>query len=344
MKKILLLVFAVTTVFLSGCGGEEIDTLAVVVGSAFDKSDIENEILMTVCVLKANGRFGSEGKNDDTYMTVTKSAPTVAEAQSKMSLSLERRPFFGQNDVIVLSKNVPIHDIIISFYEGYETRGFENVVIAEKNAKDAMSAKNFIGPVGAVGITEALGSKNKNCIKGRRVHDVIAAMNGKSKAMLLPYAKTKDDEFSFESMCILKDYEFNGVLTEEESAGALMITGEYDSGNISVETEEGVIGVEIINCRSDIKYGGNTFLITVYADYALSGCGSVPDNINDRIENELENYMNSAIKKSYETDCDFLGFADKYYKYTGKDDKNSVRDFNISMQAICNLNFEGAVY
>ena len=344
MKKVAVLILAVVTIFLSGCGGEEIDTIAVVVGSAFDKSDIENEILMTVCVLKANGRFGSEGKSDDTYMTVTESAATVAEAQSKTSLSLERRPFFGQNDVIVLSKDVPIHDIIISFYEGYETRGFENVVIVEKNAKDAMSAKNFMSPVGAVGITEALGSKNKNFVKGRRVHDVIAAMNGKSKAMLLPYAKTKDEEFSFESMCILKDYEFAGVLTKEESAGALMITDEYDSGNISVETEEGVIGVEILNCRSDIKYGGDAFLITAYADYALSGCGNVPDDINDCIKNELENYMKSATQKSYETDCDFLGFADKYYKYTGKDDKNSINDFNISAQAVCNLNFEGAVY
>lgn len=356
MKKLMVCLLVLSLVCTS-CGmGEEIDTLGIVVGAAFDKPEVDGNINMTACILRVNGESGggesseSGGGRSKEYVIVNSEAPTFYEAQSRMMLKVERRPFWGHNNIILVSRDVNLKPIIEAFYNGYDKRGSEYVVVVKEKAGDTFKSANFMGNVGAVSINEILGMSNQNgYLTDINVHEFYTKMNSKSHAAYLPYGETSDEKFVFSGMCVVRDFVFLDTLTQDETIGSMIVQNEYKSGGISVPFGTAMGGVDLmaascsVECRSDM-----VFDIKVNASYSVEDLNGDTDIDNTTVAQVVNEYIkglvDSAIQKSKELDADFMGFANCYFDKFTQDMPGGLADANFNVTVDGELKFKGIEY
>ncbi|MEI6101096.1 MAG: Ger(x)C family spore germination C-terminal domain-containing protein [Eubacteriales bacterium] len=355
MKKLLPCLLA-CILLLTSCGmGEEIDTLGIVVGVAFDKPETEGNINMTACILRVNGggadseEGGSEGGGKD-YIIVNSEAPSFYEAQSRMMLKIERRPFWGHNNIILASQDTDLKPIMQAFYNGYDKRGSEYVVIVKGKAETVLASSNFVGSVGAVSINEILGmSKENGFITDVNVDELYAKMHSKSGASYLPYGETEDKKFTFKGLCVVRDYAFKGSLSADESVGSLIVLNDYKSGGISVPIGNAVAGVELLDTSCSVDCTEDKFFtIKVNAAYSVQDINGQTKMDNETVENlvnaAIKDKIQKAILKSIQLDADYMNFSDDYFRKFAKamPDDFKYSQFNITVNG--KLKFKGIEY
>lgn len=334
--------------------GEEIDTLGIVVGAAFDKPEEDGDINMTACILRVNGESGGGGGDDKggskEYVIVNSEAKSFYEAQSRMMLKIERRPFWGHNNIILASRDVNLKPIIEAFYNGYDKRGSEYVVIVKDKASDTFKSSNFMGNIGAVSINEIMSMTNQNgYITDVNVHELHTKINARSHASYLPYGEAGDEKFTFLGMCVIRDYIFLDVLTQDESIGSMIVLNDYKNGGISVPLGNAEAGVDLmqtscsVDCSQDM-----TFDIKIKASYSVEDLNGDTDMDNTTVAREINNYLSklvqSAIQKSIELDADFMGFSDKYFDKFAKDMPGNLADAEYNVTVDGKLQFKGIEY
>lgn len=335
--------------------GEEIDTLGIVVGAAFDKPKEDGNINMTACILRANGEAGGEssksgGDGGKKFVIVNSEAPSFFEAQSRMMLKIERKPFWGHNNIILISRDVNLKPIIEAFYNGYDKRGSEYVVILKDKASDTFDSSNFMGDVGAVSINEILGLTGQNgYIADVNVHQFYSKMNSRSHAAYLPYGETGDEKFVFSGMCVMRDFKFLDELSQDESIGSMIVLNDYKSGGISVRLGNAEAGVDLMSascsmdCTEDMAFD-----LRVKASYSVEDLNGDTDMDNTTvaqvINDSIKKIVQSAIQKSIDLDADFMGFSDKYFGKFAKDMPGGLADARFNVTVDGKLQFKGIEY
>ena len=355
MKK--LLVCLLVSIFVcTSCGmGEEIDTLGIVVGAAFDKPEEDGNINMTACILRVNGEGGGEsgesgGGGSKEYVIVNSEAPSFYEAQSRMMLKVERRPFWGHNNIILVSQDVDLKPIVEAFYNGYDKRGSEYVVVVKDNAGDTFQSANFMGNVGAVSINEILGMTNQNAyLTDVSVHEFYSRMNSRSHAAYLPYGETGDEKFIFSGMCVVRDFQFLDELSQEESIGSLIVQNEFKSGGISVPLGTAKAGVDLMEASCTMECSRDmVFDIKVKASYSVEDLNGDTDMSNAAVSKLVNEYIkglvDSAIQKSIELDADFMGFENDYFDEFAADMPGALADAKFNVTVDGKLKFKGIEY
>jgi Ger(x)C family germination protein len=355
MKK-LVACLLVCILLLTSCGmGEEIDSLGIVVGAAFDKPKADSDINMTACILRAKADGSGSGDGEESgggkeYVIVNSEAPSFYEAQSKMMLKIERRPFWGHNNIILASEDVDLKPVIQAFYNGYDKRGSEYVLITKGSAADVLETSNFAGGISAVSINEILGMDKENgYITDVNVDNFYAKMQSKSHASYLPYGETQDKKFAFLGMCVVRDYAFRGALTPDESVGSLIVLNDYKSGGISVPLGKAQAGVELMDtsCSVDCTQD-KIFTIKVKADYSIQDVNGNADFNNETVKTivnaSLKSKIEDAIQKSRELDADYMNFSDYYFKKYAKDMPGDFKLAQFNVEVDGKLKFKGIEY
>lgn len=356
MKRLLICLLA-CVLLLTSCGmGEEIDSLGIVVGAAFDKPKVDGDINMTACILRVNGggagsdSSGAGGGGGKEYVIVNSEAPSFYEAQSKMMLKIERTPFWGHNNIVLASDDVNLKPIIKAFYNGYDKRGSEYVVMVKGSAAKVLESSNFVGSVGAVSIDEILGMASQNgYITDVNVDELYAKMNSKSQAAYLPYGEMEDKKFTFKGMCVVRNYAFAGPLSQDETVGSLIVLNDYKSGGISVPMGQAMAGVELLqtSCSVDCTQD-KVFDIKVKAYYSVQDMNGETNMDNamaaEVVNGAIKNMIESALKKSEELGADYMGFSDDYFNKFAKDMPGGLADVKFNVTVDGKLKFKGIEY
>jgi Ger(x)C family germination protein len=357
MKKLLCCLLAALFICASCSMGEEIDTLGIVVGAAFDKPVNPGDINMTACILRVSGSGGGSSVGTGAssggakeYMVVNSEAPSFYEAQSRLMLKVERRPFWGHNNIIIAARDVNLKPIIEAFYNGYEKRGSEFVVIAKDNAAAALNSANFMGNVGAVSVSEVLTMTGQNgYITDVNVHELFSKMNARSRAAYVPYGQTANGNFDFLGMCVLRDYVFLSPLSGDETIGAMIVLGDYKSGGISVPLTGAVAGAELLETSCSVGCSKDkVFDIRVKASYSVQDVNGETDENNDevagRVDDRIKMMIESAIQKSKDLNADFMGFSDDYFKKYACDMPGGLAGATFNVTVDGKLMFKGIEY
>ncbi len=357
MKRLLCCLLAIVFICASCAMGEEIDTLGIVVGAAFDKPAQDGDINMTACILRVSGSGGGDsggsgGTGESSgggkeYMVVNSQAPSFYEAQSRLMLGVERRPFWGHNNIIIAAKDVNLKPIIEAFYNGYEKRGSEFVVIVRDNAAAALDNANFMGGVGAVSVSEVLTRTSQNgYISDVNVHELFSKMNAKSRAAYVPYGQTENGNFNFLGMCVVRDYAFIAPLSQDETIGAMIVLNDYKSGGISVPVNGAVAGAELLStsCSIDCTMD-KAFTIHVKASYSVQDVNGETEETNDevarKVDDAIKGMIESAIQKSKDIKADYMGFSDDYFKKYASEMPGGLADATFNVKVDGKLMFKG---
>lgn len=355
MKKLLACLVA-CVLLLTSCGmGEEIDSLGIVAGAAFDKPETDGNINMTACILRVSGGGSGSGEDEKEgaskeFVIVNSEAPSFYEAQSRMMLKIERRPFWGHNNIILASEDVDLKPIIQAFYNGYDKRGSEYVVVTKGKAADVFESSNFAGSIATMSINEILGMARQNGnITSVNVDELYAKMQSKSRTAYLPYGETEDEKFTFRGMCVVRDYAFRGALSPDESVGGLIVLNDYNSGGISVQLGEAQAGVELLDTLSTVDCTEDgQFDISVKADYSVQDINGETklDNhtVKEIVDAALKSKIEQAIQKSMELDADYMNFADVYYRKFAREMPGDFKSSQFKVTVDGKLKFKGIEY
>ena len=305
MRKFAILIFIFIFVFSLLGSGKEIDTLGIVSGMAFDKS--EKPIDISVCFLKANGAGGVQGEEGEAFFVASVKSDTFEKAKADISLKAEREPFFGHNDMIFVERDADIENILHQLYSDSDTRGSELVVICRDKASDVFKADNFMGDISTVSISEILQfASEKGNIEKINIHDLVYRMNKPSACCLVPVGESNDSHFEFLGMGIIKDYIFKGLLSEKEKTGAMLLSGK--SFLYTAEINGEAYKSRLISADTEFKNG--RFEISLYLELESGSDKKI-------FENYIKSCIRAAVSRAYKSRCDFLGFADEYFRKTG---------------------------
>ncbi|MCL6580004.1 MAG: Ger(x)C family spore germination protein [Firmicutes bacterium] len=152
---------------LSGCWDRrEVDKLAIVLATGLDLTP-EGDLLVTAQVVrpsevKASGG-GVMGGSPRAVVVAASRGRTVAEAIRGMSQVIGRRPFWGQNRVLVVSEELAragLAEILDWFFREREPRPRTHLVVFRGRAADVLAAENELETIPGLALDSllALGS------------------------------------------------------------------------------------------------------------------------------------------------------------------------------------------
>ena len=333
MKKCMLGLLVAGLLLLGSCGvGEEIDTLGIVVGTAFDQPADPKDFSATACILKANGEFGAEGEAAEGYALVQAEAPTFPELQDMLSEKTERKAFFGQNELLVLAKTLDTRRILQAFYEDRATRGNEYVLLSDGMAAKILKSDDFLGSISAVSLREIFKSGKTTMIQPMTVHEIIKKTSQPSGACLVPIGQMDGNGFVFCGMAVLDDYRYADTLDAEETKGTWYLTRQQITYADHVELDGCIYPVEMQKVRADLSYDEQSRTMKLHVECTLYCSREKKEEICAAYRKRVYAQIEAARKKASELQVDFVEFNNTAYRSTGSRQSHPVDWYRLETE------------
>lgn len=263
--RFFILSFLLTVVFATGCHGiQELDRISIVTGVSIDKADKPGSIELTVQVAKADavaGKGGAAPSEKSATMLLESTDTDVLGALNKLRRDNSRMLFLHHNQVIIFGKSIAesgLHPYLDSFMRNHEARMDIQVLVADSNADEILGTEMELEKISAVGIRRML--KNKTQISesfGTSFLTLISKLMETTTAPVIPIIKIAEEEdakrLSLSGFAVFRGDKMVGELTEEQARGLAWLMGEFKSGVLSFETEQGNAELDIIGSSSKLE-------------------------------------------------------------------------------------------
>ena len=263
-----MLSICVSILFLSGCWDRvEVNNLAIVTGTAIDKSD-DNQIELSIQIFvpKSVGSGGGQaGASEGGKMTSTASqtGENMADALSKLQGKLPRKIFWGQCKVFIFGEDLAkqgIQEQMDFLLRDPEPRGRAYVYVSEGKAKKILQLAPNLERYSAEVSREI--SNNRIGLQVT-IQDIDEMLTDSANAAALPYVKIKAQQQSegkpikyvhIDGTAIFHKDQMVGTLTESETRGILWLRNEIKgyTVNVTVEDAEGLVSLNPVSARVDL--------------------------------------------------------------------------------------------
>lgn len=360
MKKRLLPFLIALCLFLTGCfsGSHDLANIGVTKGIAIDVGETPDTFRMTVCMLKPDGQ--------GTYTNISAEGTTVSEIKSQISLVSERYPYTGQNDVILISRELAekgLDVVIQSFFFSNERHGAEQVVIMNGEAASALEYKEGFSPVPPVSIIKLLENANSNSgIAKANLKNVENGLKGIGHTTLIPIATMEEERLLLQGMAVIQDGKMVGELSESQAMGAKWIASKLEGGSMTISALGERVGIQILDHDSRItgRQVGDTlhFDIDISLNFAVAEQSGTQDMTLPENEEELRAATEeavrfealSAIDAAQAMHADFLNLAPIYLNHNdearaayGENWENLLPQFTFDVQVEGILKYYGVL-
>lgn len=360
MKRIVCLFLKVTIVSfialnLTGCWNNvELDKIAIVMGIGIDKTTQIGEVDMTVQVantktLKSSSTdIGSKTIGD--YFNLESTGDTIFNIVSDFSKRSNRKLFFAQNQVIILSRGIAeegLEKCIDFFCRDSETRSLVWVLICDKTANEVLDIKSDFESIPSRGINELVKQQQYNSQAPMvDLHKFASRLMSKTTSPIAPLIKVSvegNKKIVYVSgTAVFKQDKMIGEMNEKETRGMLWVIGEVKKG-IIVTADPGSnnkVSLEIICASSkiipEIENGKINMQIMIKEEGNLGEQSDSNDLANPKVievleknkESIIRNEVMLALKKAQSLDADVFGFGEAIYQKYPKEWKNMKENWN----------------
>ncbi len=276
--NILIAVVMAFILFTGGMNTRYLKDLVVVEGVGIDKST--DGINLTVQTLNVGINNGAQIPQGNMTINSEQKAKTIPNAVSKMSKSLSKRMFFGQNKIIAIGKELAEADFsshIDYIMRSSDTRADVAVCLSANDAKTIIDSKENDTTVPCENILYLINSNEKaglSCYV--KTNDLINMYADKTTDIYMPVLERKKDEKSVSSKGIAL---FNGdrlahITNDDETMGFVIMNGKPENVVLEAKSEKfGNIGVKLsdIKCKKStaVVDGKIVFSVSVKADMII---------------------------------------------------------------------------
>ncbi|WP_242833773.1 Ger(x)C family spore germination protein [Desulfosporosinus sp. OT] len=239
MSKILLLMLILAnTLFLSGCWNyQEIDRLVLVAGIAIDKSETDDQYLLTVETVDIKGGGESEMNSN----TITVAGDTLFDAEKNMSSISGKKLYFAHARVAVLSQDVAKEGavkVIDWLARNVELREDIEVLVSQaRTAKEILETGSKVDQIISFELDRVL--KNEKRIANapeKELWKLISDLEGSSISAVLPAVSLKEVNSrilpSVMGTAVFKKDKLVGFLNGDDTKDLLFIQDKVNGGSL----------------------------------------------------------------------------------------------------------------
>ena len=244
--------FAILLVILLLCTGcmkpIRINNRAIIEGIGIDIAD--GEYMLTLQI------FSSDGGGSQTAVDVGKTnslivktkGKSIAQAIDAAALKQGKQIFYGQNKIIVLSREAAragLSEVLAFFGANLKSRPNIDLIMANGSAGEILTAKISEGVMPALAIKNMLDNSDINgtILRGDIMHAAAARQNGVTGCYMPVAAKTLDDNddegIELLGTAIFSGGRLAGVATHSETRGILWLRDEIGETQMLVSTADG---------------------------------------------------------------------------------------------------------
>ena len=344
-KKILSLLVALVLVMVtfSGCSGKDtkrgLNSLAIVIGLAIDKSEGENQgfetfgeekekILMTTQVVR-NDSVGQQGSSQQgsgssekgdvgkPYWNVEVVGGNLLETIRAATHITNRSLYLAQNQVVIISSDVAkdgIAKYLDFFFRDHETRYDVSLIIADGKAGKVLATESHLDTLPAQDLYKLINSQKRD--SGTPDCTLFSFMRDYKtpyKSALVPFVRIIEPEneerspFLFVAgSAIFKEDKMVGLLDEEQTRGILWVTDKVSDGIVALDFNGIDISLEILDSKGkfDAKYSDGKITVKSKAEVVFSlgeyqGAGRFDEETIEKMKTMAEDKIKKEIKEAF---------------------------------------------
>ncbi|MGN0522048.1 MAG: Ger(x)C family spore germination protein [Eubacterium sp.] len=332
--KIIICIITIAALF-SGCmNTQHLKDLVIVEGMGIDNSD--SQVQVSVQTLNVAINSTSEVlKGNNTIVTQSK-GDTVLDAISNLSKVLSKKLFFGQNKLVVFSKDVTQKDFekkLDYFLRSTDSRVDVAVCISDTKAKDILESKENDALVPCESILYLIKNSEKQGLGAYvTTNDLLNAYSDKTSDIYLPVLEKDEEEKSvkIKGIGIFSKNNLAYITDDDETMGFLLIKGAIDNAILEIEDKElGKIGIQLSDVSAKksaaVENGGIVFNVKLKAQIMINEVEKgmitkLDEEKVKRISKLTEEEINSKCKKAFEACQKYKSDCVRAGEYLAKDE------------------------
>jgi spore germination protein KC len=361
-----------TVLCFGGCyDRRELNTLAIVLGTALDKAGKEGETEVTFQIADVGGNEptrGSQtggGKAPAQYKNISNTGKNVNYIVRDMDHILSREVYIAHNQVIVFGEELAkegVRDCLDFFSRSPEGRMNVYVFVAKGKGSGILEEKPKLEKTPSEDLVRLLkGQKKTSEAPIVTEFEFVKGLLSKTTCSIAPIVhieERKDKKtVCVEGCAVFKDGKMIAQLDKKETRGVLWIRNEIEKGVLLIDVKGTRATMEIREARSkaapEIREDGK-LIFRIKAE-VMVGLGdqygslnlSDPENVPDELkatERAIRKEIQNALNKAKELNADIFGFGDylrqknpkKWKKIKDKWDekfKNSEAEITVKIKA-----------
>ena len=343
MKKLICVLMSLAVLFgITGCwDSKELDTLFIVTGLGLDTGENEEEVNVSVQIVRVSAGDSSSGSSSGggsggdggSSIILEGSGKSVLAAVSSLRHESTRTLFLHHNQMIVFGREVASHGIqkhLDLFLREEETRLETLVLVADGDAKDVMSAELDQDKISGIGVTRMMRkSANTSVYLSVNILNLVSKILQKTTSPLMPIVEVikegEKEKLNISRMAVFKEDRMVGELSWEEITGYLWSMGQINEGILEIATEKGTVAMNIIQVQSEtvpvLQADGRAGVIlnidTVLDIEELSGFGDMKlEELHGMLTQEakkaIEQRVHTTFEKTRQLNTDIYGYGGKF--------------------------------
>lgn len=356
---------------LSACWSRrEINTLAIVLGTALDVGPEPDTITLTAQMVRAGelrtATSGPEssggGDSSKPYVNLQNTGKSVLSLVRSATHLSNLRLYFPHNQVLIFGSELAKTDInegLDAFLRDYEARMNVYILIAKNTAAEILDEEPELEKIPAAHIAEMMENQRVSFDTAIvTLRDFAIAILSGSTAPVAPMVELQEANGKKKAVtvntAVFKEGKMIGELDLKETSGLLWVTGKTKSGVITVDTQWGQVVLEIVHSKSRLKAvkekdGELRMQLTVKEDGFIESNETyedmaTPDNVKllkDLEKEAIRADIESALKKAHELKADVFGFGDAIRRNYPKEWEEMKKDWdNIFPQIPLDIEIE----
>lgn len=276
--KIVICTVLIAAMF-SGCVNTvHLKDLVVVEGMGIDAGD--NGVRITVQTLNAGNSTGGEAPQGNMTNNTDEEGESIVDAVSMLSKSLSKKIFFGQNKLIIFSRETAQKDFekkLDYFLRSSDSRPDVAVCISDTTAKDIIESKENDANIPSENIVYLLKNGQDAGVSAYvSTNELLNMYSDNTSDIYLPVLKKEKnaDHVQTNGIGLFSNSKLVYTMDDEETMGFLFISGKINSCSIEFEDKElGEIGVEVSSVKAkkhiNIVDGNIVFAVDITAQLMI---------------------------------------------------------------------------
>lgn len=338
--KIIICIFIILG--LTGCWNRrELNTLAIVMGVGFDKTEESEQIQVTAQIAKPSEMKSAKsndggGSSANAYWNIKNTGNEVFTTFRGFTHQSNRKLFFPHIEVLIFSRPIAeegVQKYVDFFLRDHEARLGVWVLVAQDNANEILDVPPRLEKIPATNISQLVDAQRATSESTVvKLYQFANRLMSKTTAPIAPLIEIsgqgKDQTLVVSGTAVFKQDKLVGQLNKRETRGLLWVIDEVKSGIIDVECKDGSgkVSLEIIRAKSKIKPEISNDKIRMKINIEEEGnIGSqsclenmeLPPEI-EALEQEkaavIESEILAALTKAKKLNADIFGFGELIHK------------------------------
>lgn len=345
-----IFIIAILILICTGCYNyNELNNLAIATGMSIDIED--NKYVVNLLIANSKQAQVSTKEGEAQPIVYEGKGENISEALKEIDLIVPKKIYGGHLSFFVVSEDISkkgLSNVLDYLMRDPESiKRFYIIVARDKKAKDILKVVNPLESFPSQSISTAISfSKESEAVDSNIPYSTfIEKLLAKGVDPILPSMELigKIDKNSKESLSkitpetylkistlvLFKGDKLVHITTPKESDGINLVAGNNEIFLINLECENGQTEIKVRNVKSDIKVKfkekpifkikikGTAFITENSCNIDLEKNRSIKA-IEKNLNNEIENYIDTAIETEKKYKTDVLGFGNILYKHYPK--------------------------